>query len=337
MLLDTGQGTVLASNAFKLGVPLHEADAIILSHGHYDHSGGLADVLRVNHPRVFAHPAALQPKFARNQDGTSRQIGIPPACERAVRERSGSLVATLSPTPVLGELCVTGPVPRVTDFEDTGGPFFLDAECSCPDPLVDDQAVLSENGWPLVTDQDGQASVPGELGRGIKNEKEHHACSPHSKDADTRCRRPAYVRRRGGHLPGYPGLFSRSRPRRGNTRIDHNFWRKEHARHAEKRHVQHANEANFASLVLNSAEPVLVDFYADWCGPCRRLAPLLEELAADMPHAVIVKVNVDHSPNLAAEYGIDSIPSVMVFKDGDVTARQVGLASKSQLRALLDR
>lgn len=150
VLLDTGQGTVLASNAFKLGVPLHEADAIILSHGHYDHSGGLADVLRVNHPRVFAHPAALQPKFARNQDGTSRQIGIPPACERAIRERSGFLVATLSPTPMLGELCVTGPVPRVTDFEDTGGPFFLDAECSCPDPLVDDQAVFFETPDGLV-------------------------------------------------------------------------------------------------------------------------------------------------------------------------------------------
>jgi len=144
VLLDTGQGTVLASNAFKLDVPLHQADAVILSHGHYDHCGALADVLRVNRPYVFAHPAALEPKFARNQDGTSRQIGIPAHAERALRERRGSLVATSSPTPVFGLLCVTGPVPRVTDFEDTGGPFFLDAQCSRPDPLVDDQSVFFE-------------------------------------------------------------------------------------------------------------------------------------------------------------------------------------------------
>lgn len=144
VLLDTGQGTVLAGNAFKLDVPLHEANAVILSHGHYDHTGGLADVLRVNHPYVFAHPAALQPKFVRHRDGTSREIGMPPVGERAVRRQNGSLVATLSPTPVLGKLFVTGPVPRVTDFEDTGGPFFLDAACSLPDPLVDDQAVFFE-------------------------------------------------------------------------------------------------------------------------------------------------------------------------------------------------
>ena len=235
VLLDTGQGTVLASNAFKLDVPLHEADAIILSHGHYDHSGGLADVLRVNHPRVFAHPAALQPKFARNQDGTSREIGIPPACDARSASAADSLWQPCPRRPCWVVCVVTGPVPRVTDFEDTGGPFFLDAEWSCPDPLVEDQAVLSENGWPLVTNQDDQASVPVEPSRVHQEWKRNtHACSPHSKDASTHCRRPPCVRRRGGHLSGYPGLFSRSRPRRGNTRIDPNFWRKEHARHSRK-------------------------------------------------------------------------------------------------------
>ena len=104
-----------------------------------------------------------------------------------------------------------------------------------------------------------------------------------------------------------------------------------------KSQVQHANDANFRNMVLKSEVPVLVDFYADWCGPCQRLAPLLEELAAENPDARIVKVNVDHSPALAAEYGVDSIPSLKVFKKGEVTDQVVGLASKKQLRALLVR
>ena len=104
-----------------------------------------------------------------------------------------------------------------------------------------------------------------------------------------------------------------------------------------KSQVQHANEANFRDIVLKSDVPVLVDFYADWCGPCQRLAPVLEELAAEIPDARIVKVNVDHSPGLAAEYRVDSIPSLKVFKNGTVTDQLVGLASKSQLRSLLDR
>lgn len=103
----------------------------------------------------------------------------------------------------------------------------------------------------------------------------------------------------------------------------------------KKRQVQHVNETDFARLVLNSEVPVLVDFYADWCGPCRRLTSVLEELAAEMPEAMIVKVNVDDSPNLAAEYGVEAIPNVKVFRNGNVTGEQVGLATKRELRALL--
>jgi thioredoxin 1 len=99
--------------------------------------------------------------------------------------------------------------------------------------------------------------------------------------------------------------------------------------------VQHADDTTFHNLVLESELPVLVDFYADWCGPCQRLAPVLEELAAENPSVRIVKVNVDHSPGLAAKYRIDSIPSVKVFKKGRIAEELVGLANKSQLRALL--
>ena len=102
------------------------------------------------------------------------------------------------------------------------------------------------------------------------------------------------------------------------------------------RMVEHANEADFARLVLQSDVPVLVDFYADWCGPCRTLAPVLEEVARETPHAKVVKVNVDQNPQLAARYGISSIPSVIVFKQGKVATRHTGLASKSQLKTMLD-
>ena len=105
--------------------------------------------------------------------------------------------------------------------------------------------------------------------------------------------------------------------------------------HHEKQAVLHADDATFQNLVLNSTVPVLVDFYADWCGPCQRLGPTLQELAAENPNIRVVKVNVDQSPSLAMEYGIESIPNVKVFRNGRVADEVVGLASKSQLRALL--
>ena len=100
--------------------------------------------------------------------------------------------------------------------------------------------------------------------------------------------------------------------------------------------VEHASEANFAEQVLESRIPVLVDFYADWCGPCRQLAPVLEEVARDTRTVKIVKVNVDQNRALAARYSVSSIPRLMVFKDGQVTAKQTGSVSKNRLKAMLD-
>jgi thioredoxin 1 len=100
--------------------------------------------------------------------------------------------------------------------------------------------------------------------------------------------------------------------------------------------IHHADEENFAEVVLQSDVPVLVDFYADWCGPCRALAPVLDELARETGDAKIVKVNVDQSPELAARYGIASIPNLKVFQDGKVVDEQSGLAGKARLRAMLD-
>jgi thioredoxin 1 len=99
--------------------------------------------------------------------------------------------------------------------------------------------------------------------------------------------------------------------------------------------VVHADEKTFRKEVLDAEVPVLVDFYADWCGPCRVLGPVLEELARETPHAKIVKVNVDDSPRLAGQYRVSSIPNLLVFKDGRVVDQQVGLASKQHLKSLL--
>lgn len=151
VLFDTGQGMVLTANAYKLGVPLHQADAIVLSHGHYDHTGGLAEVLKTNrHAAVYAHPAALAAKYARKADGSAREIGIPPGSAKALRALPGRVAAIEQPTAIGGGLTATGPVPRVTDFEDPGGPFFLDPPCTRPDPLEDDQSLWFDTDQGIV-------------------------------------------------------------------------------------------------------------------------------------------------------------------------------------------
>lgn len=101
--------------------------------------------------------------------------------------------------------------------------------------------------------------------------------------------------------------------------------------------VPELNDDNFEAEVLKSSEPVLVDFWAPWCGPCRQLSPVVEELAAENEGAVkVTKVNVDDASKVAQEYGIQSIPTILVFKDGEVQQRIVGVKPKAQLQEILD-
>lgn len=98
--------------------------------------------------------------------------------------------------------------------------------------------------------------------------------------------------------------------------------------------IQEVNEAQFESVVLNSATPTVVDFWAPWCAPCRMVAPVLEELSKEFGASVqFVKVNVDHNQGLASRYGIQGIPTLLFFKDGQVVDGQVGAAPKPALAA----
>ena len=98
------------------------------------------------------------------------------------------------------------------------------------------------------------------------------------------------------------------------------------------------NEENFDSVVMNSDKPVLVDFWAEWCGPCKMLTPTIEALAEEYKDtSSIVKINVDDSPTIATKYGIRSIPSILLFNNGDVVEQRVGAVSKDELASMLDK
>lgn len=98
------------------------------------------------------------------------------------------------------------------------------------------------------------------------------------------------------------------------------------------------NDSNFDELVLNSGKPAMVDFWAEWCGPCRTIAPFVEQISEEYKDkAVVAKVDVDSCPGIAARYGIRNIPTVLFFKNGELADKQVGAVPKSTLAVKLEK
>ncbi len=99
--------------------------------------------------------------------------------------------------------------------------------------------------------------------------------------------------------------------------------------------VLHINKNNF-DLVANSEKPVLLDFYAEWCGPCRMVSPLVEQIAQENPQYLVAKVNVDEEPELASQFGVSSIPLLVALKDGKIINKSAGARPKQQILKLLE-
>jgi thioredoxin 1 len=102
-------------------------------------------------------------------------------------------------------------------------------------------------------------------------------------------------------------------------------------------HIVHTSDATFSQDVLKSDKPVLLDFWAEWCGPCKMIAPILDEIANEYSDRVkVAKLNIDENPQTPPKFGIRGIPTLILFKNGTVEAQKVGAVSKSQLLAFLD-
>ena len=101
--------------------------------------------------------------------------------------------------------------------------------------------------------------------------------------------------------------------------------------------IKHISDASFEADVLQSAQPVLVDYWAEWCGPCKMIAPILDEMASTYSGKLqITKMNVDENREIPGQFGIRGIPTLMLFKDGKLAATKVGALSKSQMAAFID-
>lgn len=143
VLFDTGQGLALQHNAARCRIDLARADAIVLSHGHYDHVGGLETALGLaTRATLCLHPRAMERKFSGSDPRGARCISTEFMTGQRFLDGARPVVTTLAPAEVAPGLWVTGEIPRTNEYEDTGGPFFLDEALTAPDPLLDDQALF---------------------------------------------------------------------------------------------------------------------------------------------------------------------------------------------------
>jgi 7,8-dihydropterin-6-yl-methyl-4-(beta-D-ribofuranosyl)aminobenzene 5'-phosphate synthase len=147
LLWDTGQGRVLPENARALGVDLSTADAVALSHGHYDHTGGVSLFTQGQSghaapPRVYLHREALRRRFARGARRPHREIGVDAETRRWLQKPDSPVTWVEGPMAIVDDVWLTGAIPRNEPLEDTGGPFYLDEDCTEPDLLPDDQALF---------------------------------------------------------------------------------------------------------------------------------------------------------------------------------------------------
>jgi 7,8-dihydropterin-6-yl-methyl-4-(beta-D-ribofuranosyl)aminobenzene 5'-phosphate synthase len=152
ILFDTGQGMVLAHNADKLGIGLSTVDDVVLSHGHYDHTGGLLAALpNFSRATVYTHLTAFRDRFVRHPQTVARPVRSPIESLDWLKSHVGQVIATRTHPVELAEgVWLTGQIPRQTDFEDAGGAFYLDRACTQADTIVDDQALYMETDHGLV-------------------------------------------------------------------------------------------------------------------------------------------------------------------------------------------
>lgn len=152
ILFDTGQGNALAPNVSAMGIDLGLTDILILSHGHYDHTGGIAEVLSANPAiRVFSHPGIFAWRYSIHPDHNPHNISIPVSAAEALNKLPSEQYCRLKhPAEILPGIGLTGTIPRKHPLEDTGGPFFLDPDGLMPDSLEDDMAMWINTAAGLV-------------------------------------------------------------------------------------------------------------------------------------------------------------------------------------------